>query len=59
MNPYIGHDSQLYGIEEHRLVGGKGLDSAYLRYLTERDWSLPYLLTVPEISADYVLKELT
>ena len=24
MNPYIGHDSQLYGIEEHRLVGGKG-----------------------------------
>lgn len=24
MNPYIGHDSQLGGIEEHRLVGGKG-----------------------------------
>ena len=24
MNPYIGHDSQLAGIEEHRLVGGKG-----------------------------------
>lgn len=24
MNPYIGHDSQLFGIEEHRLVGGKG-----------------------------------
>jgi hypothetical protein len=24
MNPYIGHGSQLYGIEEHRLVGGKG-----------------------------------
>ena len=24
MNPYIGHASQLYGIEEHRLVGGKG-----------------------------------
>lgn len=24
MNPYIGHDSQLCGIEEHRLVGGKG-----------------------------------
>lgn len=24
MNQYIGHDSQLYGIEEHRLVGGKG-----------------------------------
>ncbi len=23
-NQYIGHDSQLYGIEEHRLVGGKG-----------------------------------
>lgn len=24
MNPYIGHDSQIAGIEEHRLVGGKG-----------------------------------
>ena len=24
MNPYIGHDSQLRGMEEHRLVGGKG-----------------------------------
>lgn len=24
MNSYIGHDSQAYGIEEHRLVGGKG-----------------------------------
>ena len=24
MNPYIGHDSQVYGIEEHRFVGGKG-----------------------------------
>ena len=24
MNEYIGHKSQLYGIEEHRLVGGKG-----------------------------------
>lgn len=24
MNPYIGHESQLYGVEEHRLTGGKG-----------------------------------
>ena len=24
MNPYVGHESQLYGMEEHRLVGGKG-----------------------------------
>lgn len=24
MNPYIGHDSQIGGIEEHRLVGGRG-----------------------------------
>lgn len=24
MNPYIGHESQLYGVEEHRLIGGKG-----------------------------------
>lgn len=24
MNTYIGHELQLYGVEEHRLVGGKG-----------------------------------
>ena len=24
INPYIGHDSQICGVEEHRLVGGKG-----------------------------------
>lgn len=24
MNPYIGHESQLGGVEEHRLIGGKG-----------------------------------
>ena len=24
MNPYIGCEAQLYGIEEHRLVGGRG-----------------------------------
>lgn len=24
MNPYIGHESQVSGVEEHRLVGGKG-----------------------------------
>ena len=24
MNSYIGHDSQLYGVEELRLIGGKG-----------------------------------
>lgn len=24
MNPYIGCEAQLYGIEEHRLIGGKG-----------------------------------
>lgn len=24
MNPYIGHETQIRGVEEHRLVGGKG-----------------------------------
>ena len=24
MNPYIGHESQICGVEEHRLIGGKG-----------------------------------
>lgn len=26
MNPYSGHDHQVYGIEEYRLVGGKGAE---------------------------------
>ena len=24
MNPYVGHDTQYYVVEEHRLVVGKG-----------------------------------
>jgi hypothetical protein len=24
MNKYIGHESQIYGVEEHRIIGGKG-----------------------------------
>ena len=24
MNPYIGHEHQISGVEEHRLVGGRG-----------------------------------
>lgn len=24
MNPYVGHDTQYYGVEEHRLSGGRG-----------------------------------
>jgi len=24
MNPYVGHESQIRGVEEHRLVGGRG-----------------------------------
>ena len=24
MNSYIGRDEQIFGIEEHRLIGGKG-----------------------------------
>ena len=24
MNQYIGQESQVFGVEEHRLVGGKG-----------------------------------
>ena len=24
MNQYIGHESQFFGVEEHRLVGGRG-----------------------------------
>lgn len=27
MNPYIGHDSQLYGIEEHRFLTTCGLQA--------------------------------
>ena len=35
MNPYIGHDTQYYGVEEHRLVGGKG-DGMARRLLVAR-----------------------
>ena len=31
MNPYIGHDSQLYGIEEYRLTGGRADGMRMLR----------------------------
>ena len=24
VSPYVGHESQVSGVEEHRLVGGKG-----------------------------------
>lgn len=36
MNPYIGHESQLYGIEEHRLVGGKGDGMRLYETITEK-----------------------
>ena len=45
MNPYIGHDSQLYGVEEHRLVGGKGDGMTCMRSAMEEGWSLRSLLT--------------
>lgn len=35
MNLYIGHESQLYGVEEYRLVGGKG-DG--MRLLPCKEW---------------------
>jgi len=34
MNPYIGHETQISGVEEHRLVGGKGC--AFMRQRTEK-----------------------
>lgn len=49
MNPYIGHDSQCYGIEEHRLVGGKG-DS--LRLLEISNGKGIELTVCPDRAAD-------
>ena len=31
MNPYIGHDTQVCGVEEHRLVGGKAMVCASMK----------------------------
>ena len=36
MNPYIGHETQISGVEEHRLVGGKGDGCAFMRQRTEK-----------------------
>lgn len=39
MNPYIGHDSQCYGIEEHRLAGGKGDGMRLLEISNGKVWN--------------------
>ena len=54
MNPYIGHDQQFYGVEEHRLVGGKG-DG--MRLLDIRNGKGLELAVMPDRAADiYRLK---
>ena len=49
MNPYIGLEAQLYGIEEHRLVGGKG-DG--MRLLQVRNGKGLEMTVVPDRCAD-------
>lgn len=49
MNPYIGQESQIYGIEEHRLVGGKG-DG--MRILEIRNGKGLEMTVVPDRGAD-------
>lgn len=40
MNPYIGHETQLSGVEEHRLVGGKGDGMRVsMKQQTEKAWN--------------------
>ncbi len=38
---YYGHESQLFGVEEYRLTGGKGDGMRLCRYATARDWTSP------------------
>ena len=39
MNPYIGHETQLSGVEEHRLVGGKVTACVSIEQQTEKAWN--------------------
>ena len=56
MNPYIGHETQLSGVEEHRLVGGKG-DGMRLYEATNGKGLEPRTEMV--ILQDFVIKALT
>lgn len=49
MNPYIGHESQICGVEEHRLVGGKG-DG--MRLLEINNGKGLFLTVLPDRAAD-------
>lgn len=57
MNPYIGHSSQCYGMEEHRLVGGKGEGMRLLEILYHMNMGYPLLDedSVVEIASKNVL----
>ncbi len=39
---YYGHESQLFGVEEYRLAGGKGDGMRLLQVKTAWGWNLPF-----------------
>ena len=49
---YYGHESQLFGVEEYRLAGGKGDDMRLLQVKTAWGWNLPFRRTAAQISQD-------
>ena len=49
MNSYIGHPSQLSGVEEYRLIGGKGDGMRLLQVRNGLGWSSLSLRTEPPI----------
>ena len=53
---YIGHPSQLCGVEEHRLVGGRGDGLRLLQVKTEKDWNSQYQRIAAPIFRDSASK---
>ena len=56
MNSYLGHESQLYGIEEHRLIGGKGDGMRLFQIHNGKGWISPFHRIGTETSQDFAIK---
>lgn len=59
MNPYIGHETQISGVEEHRLVGGKGDGMRLYEATNGKGLELTLSRTEMVILQDFVIKALT
>lgn len=59
MNPYIGHETQISGVEEHRLVGGKGDGMRLYEATNGKGLELTLSPDRMVILQDFVIKALT